>query len=124
MIAIVEDGPGVRTLVERLLHRGRHRVLAFPDGTAALDGLGDERVPIDLPITDLVWPGPSGIDVARRIRLARPGLPVVLMSGDAADALRTEGIDEASTDLLAKPFPASDLLDRVAAVPGGSAGRS
>ena len=118
VIAVVEDEPGVRALVERLLERAGYRVLPFPDGTAALDALADGRVEIDLLITDLVMPGPSGVEVARRIRHSRPTLPVVLMSGYAADALRAEGIDETSVDLLAKPFSADDLLQRVAAVLG------
>jgi two-component system, cell cycle sensor histidine kinase and response regulator CckA len=116
VIAVVEDEPGVRTLVERLLVRGGHRVLVFADGTAALDALGDGQVAIDLLITDLVMPGPNGIEVARRIRRDRPGLPVLLMSGYAADALRAERISEASIELIAKPFTATELIDRVAAV--------
>jgi CheY-like chemotaxis protein len=115
LIAVVEDEPGVRTLVERLLVRGGHRVLAFPDGGSALDALADPAVAIDLLVTDLVMPGPNGIEVARRVRRDRPGLPVMLMSGYAADALRSERIDEASIDLLAKPFSATELLERVAA---------
>jgi PAS domain S-box-containing protein len=116
LIAVVEDEPGVRTLVEQLLVRGGHRVLAFPDGNVALDALADPGVHIDLLLTDLVMPGPSGIEVARRIRRDRPGLPVLLMSGYAADALRAERIDESSIELIGKPFSAAELLDRVAAV--------
>jgi PAS domain S-box-containing protein len=121
LIAVVEDEPGVRSLVERLLVRGGHRVLAFPDGAAALDALADLGVTIDLLITDLVMPGPNGIEVARQIRRDRPGLPVLLMSGYAADALRAERIGESSLDLLEKPFSAAELLDRVAAVLGTAA---
>jgi CheY-like chemotaxis protein len=121
LIAVVEDEPGVRSLVERLLVRGGHRVLAFPDGAAAIDALADLGVSIDLLITDLVMPGPNGIEVARQIRRDRPGLPVLLMSGYAADALRAERIGESSLELLEKPFSAAELLDRVAAVLGSAA---
>ena len=116
LIAVVEDEPGVRSLVEQLLIRGGHRVLAFPDGTAAIDALADLGVSIDLLITDLVMPGPNGIEVARQIRRNRPGLPVLLMSGYASDALRAERVSDASLELLEKPFSAAELLDRVAAV--------
>jgi PAS domain S-box-containing protein len=116
IVAVVEDEPGVRALVERILVRGGYRVLAFSDGSAALDGLADDTVEIDLLVTDLVMPGPSGLEVARQIRRDRPGLPVLLMSGYAEDALRAEGVDEGSVELLAKPFSAPDLLDRVAVI--------
>jgi PAS domain S-box-containing protein len=121
MIAVVEDEPGVRSLVERLLIRGGHRVVSFPDGAAALDALADVGIRIDLLLTDLVMPGPNGIEVARRLRKDRPGLPVLLMSGYASDALRAERISDPSLELIAKPFSAGELLDRVAAVLGAAA---
>jgi two-component system cell cycle sensor histidine kinase/response regulator CckA len=114
VIVVVEDEPGVRSLVGRVLERAGHQVLAFADGASADDTLADPAVAVDLLITDLVMPGPNGIEVARRARRARPDLPILLMSGYASDALRAEGIDEASIELLAKPFTASELLERVA----------
>ena len=114
-VVVVEDEPGVRSLVGRVLERAGHRVLAFADGASAADVLEDTSVPIDLLVTDLVLPGPSGIEVARRARRARPDLAVLLMSGYAADALRAEGIDEATIELLVKPFTATELLERVTA---------
>ena len=124
VIVVVEDEPGVRSLVERLLRHAGHRVLAFPDGSAAADTLADRGVPVDLLVTDLVMPGPNGIEVARRARRDRPGLPVLLMSGYAADALDAEGIAEGTIDLLAKPFSAAELLERVAARLAEAATRS
>jgi DNA-binding response OmpR family regulator len=114
VIVVVEDEPGVRSLVRRILERAGHRVLVFADGATAGDALADPSIEVDLLITDLVMPGPNGIEVARRARRARPELAVLLMSGYASDALRAEGIDEASIELLAKPFTATELLDRVA----------
>jgi two-component system cell cycle sensor histidine kinase/response regulator CckA len=123
-IVVVEDEPGVRSLVERILERAGHRVLAFADGSAAADTLADPSVLVGLLVTDLVMPGPSGIEVARRARRDRPGLPVLLMSGYAADALRAEGIAEETIDLLAKPFSAADLLERVDAQLAGASTRA
>ncbi len=115
VIVVVEDEPGVRSLVERVLARAGHRVLAFPDGSSAADTLADPAIQVDLLVTDLVMPGPNGIEVARRARRARPDLAVLLMSGYAADALRAEGVDEGSIELLAKPFSAAELIERVTA---------
>lgn len=115
VIVVVEDEPGVRSLVERVLQRAGHEILAFPDGSSAADTLADPAVRVDLLVTDLVMPGPNGIEVARRARRARPDLAVLLMSGYAADALRAEGVEEGSIELLAKPFSAAELLERVAA---------
>jgi CheY-like chemotaxis protein len=115
-IVVIEDEPGVRHLVELILRRAGHEVRSFPEGTAALDALADPAAAIDLLVTDVVMPGPSGIEVARRLRRDRPELPILLMSGFAADTLDHEGIDEGSVDILAKPFSAGDLTARVQAV--------
>jgi two-component system, cell cycle sensor histidine kinase and response regulator CckA len=123
-IVVVEDEPGVRLLVERILSRAGHRVLAFPDGSAAEEVLADPAVRVDLLLTDLVMPGPNGIEVARQARRSRPELPVVIMSGYAADALRSEGLSEDSLELLSKPFSTAELLERVNRVAGqGTPGR-
>jgi hypothetical protein len=64
-------------------------------------------------LTDIVMPGPSGIETARRIRAVRPGLRVLYMSGWASDAFKREGVDEAEVPLLAKPFSITELVARV-----------
>jgi PAS domain S-box-containing protein len=115
-IVVIEDEPGVRNLVELILRRAGHDVRSFSEGATALDALADSTATIDLLVTDIVMPGPSGIEVARRLRRERPELPVLLMSGFAADTLKAEGVDEASVDVLAKPFSAGDLMARVQAV--------
>jgi two-component system cell cycle sensor histidine kinase/response regulator CckA len=115
-IAVVEDEPAVRSLVERLLRRANHEVITFSDGAAAIDGLADPTIQVDLLVTDLVMPGQNGFEVARRVRGMRPGLPVLLMSGYAADALQGEGLQEDQVEVLGKPFSAQELIDRVDAV--------
>jgi two-component system cell cycle sensor histidine kinase/response regulator CckA len=114
-IVVVDDEPAVRTLVVRILERAGHRVIAFADGGAAIAGLIDPALDVDVLVTDLVMPGPSGIESARTIRAGRPGLPVVLMSGYPANTLCADGLDSDDIEVLGKPFSAADLLRRVAA---------
>jgi hypothetical protein len=120
IIAVVEDEPGVRSLAEQVPARGGHRVLAFADGASTSDALIDSGTRIDLLLTDLVMPGPNAVEVARRFRRDRPELPVLLMSGYAADALRAEGIAEDAIEILAKPFTAAELLEQVTTVRGSA----
>jgi two-component system, cell cycle sensor histidine kinase and response regulator CckA len=54
-----------------------------------------------------------GNEVAARATAARPGLPVLYMSGYAQPVLDTQGALGPGVDLLEKPFSESDLLTRV-----------
>jgi hypothetical protein len=115
-ILVAEDEPAVRAFVERVLGDAGHRVIAAPDGTAALDLAARHEGPIDLFLTDIVMPGPNGIETARQMVGERPSTRVLYMSGWAAEALEREGLDEDEVALLPKPFSINELLVRVAEV--------
>ena len=115
-ILLAEDEPAVRALVQHVLRNAGHTVLTAEDGTAALALASDHDGPIDLLLTDIVMPGPSGIETARRIRAVRPGMRVLYMSGWASDIFKREGLDETEVALLAKPFSITELVDQVTSV--------
>ena len=112
-ILLAEDEPAVRSLVERVLVQAGHTVMSAADGIAAIDLAAGNDGNIDLFLTDVVMPGPTGIEAARRIRLERPKLRVLYMSGWATEALVREGLREEEIRLLAKPFSVSELLEAV-----------
>lgn len=64
---------------------------------------------VDLIVTDHLMPGISGTDLARRVRNARPGTPILLVSGYAEH----EGLDP-DLPRLTKPFRESDLAASLA----------
>jgi two-component system cell cycle sensor histidine kinase/response regulator CckA len=121
-ILVAEDEPAVRALVLHVLRDAGHTVIGAADGIAAIDLAERHDGPIDLLLTDIVMPGPSGIETARRIRAIRPGLRVLYMSGWAADIFKREGVDESEVTLLAKPFSITELVARVDATLRGAAG--
>ena len=120
-ILLAEDEPAVLALVERVLTQAGHTVLAASDGIAAIDLAARNAGPIDLLLTDIVMPGPNGIETARRMRLGRPNLRVLYMSGWATEALVREGLDENEIRMLAKPFSIADLLEAVGSALGEEA---
>jgi YesN/AraC family two-component response regulator len=72
--------------------------------------------PFDLLITDVVMPGLSGVEVARRAAERFGGTRVLYISGYTEDAIMDHGILQERTELLQKPFTATDLLQRVKSV--------
>ncbi len=107
VILFVEDDEEQLATTPRTLEQLGYTVFSAAAGNEALQIL-EQRSDIDLVLTDYDMPGLTGIDLARRIGLTRPGLPVILVSGrsyvlemgDAADNIRL---------VLPKPFNKSDL---------------
>ncbi|MEN9937448.1 MAG: hypothetical protein RLZZ387_4027 [Chloroflexota bacterium] len=104
-VLLIEDEPAVRALAARVLRRCGYTVLEASHGKEALEIAlaSDER--IDLLLSDIVMPHLSGIEVALRLREARPGMSVVLMSGYTTVIDAQQGraaLDDAP--LLLKPF--------------------
>ncbi len=67
-------------------------------------------------ITDVRMPGMDGIEVQRRVRLERPDLPVIFISGRYSAETRQKALDEGALEFLYKPFEALDLLEVIQAV--------
>jgi len=67
---------------------------------------------IDLLVTDVVLPGMRGPDLHRRLRIARPEMKVLFMSGYADDVI-AEGQHIPPLSFLQKPFRMRELTQRI-----------
>ncbi len=108
-VLVVEDDANIREVTAELLRDAGLRVLAAPNGPAALELLrGPQRV--DLLFSDVVMPGgATGVDLARAAHELRPDLRVLLTSGYSGSALSLYGA-EGEYQLLAKPYTRAVLL--------------
>ena len=116
---LAEDETAVREFTVRALSRLGYRVLAAPDGDAALAILDGLPGPPALLMTDVVMPGRNGRAVAERAAARFPGLPVLYMSGYTDDIIAHHGIIEAGVELIEKPFTVADLTQRIRALIDG-----
>jgi FOG: CheY-like receiver len=95
-VMLVEDDPMVGDFMAELIDGWGLETLLMRDPVAAAAWLADTSRPLDLLITDQTMPGLTGLALAQRACAARPGLPVLLYSGDAgvSDAadLRGSGV--------------------------------
>lgn len=115
-ILVVEDEALVRTVTRAMLARRGYTVLVANDGDHAQRVASEHFGTIDLLLTDVVMPRANGRRVAERLRMLRPGLRVVYMSGYTEDAIVHHGVLEAGIVLLEKPFTEEDLARTVRAV--------
>jgi len=70
--------------------------------------VADEAAPFDIVLTDVVMPGLSGVQLARRLNRRWPDMPIVLTSGYSDELAAGYG---AQYELLRKPFSRGVLLD-------------
>ncbi len=108
-VLYVDDEAILVSLAERMLKRLGHRVSGFQDPVAAQEAFVQAAEPFDVLITDFAMPRMSGVELARALRRADPGLPVVLVTGRIAEDERPL-VDEAGIrELLLKPFSVEQL---------------
>lgn len=111
-ILIVEDEDAVRLFGARALRNKGYQVLEARSGESALDVLrGDTR--IDVLVTDVVMPGMDGATLARLVRMERPSIQVILMSGYSEDVALGEFSGEDGIHFLPKPFSLKQLAGKV-----------
>ena len=112
-ILVVDDKDALREIATRILIRAGYEVTAAATRDEALRVSHDKNARLDLVLTDVIMPGISVREFIDATHAARPGLPVVLMSGYATDHARTGDSVPDSFPMLAKPFQAATLLRQV-----------
>ncbi|MGA2603957.1 MAG: response regulator transcription factor [Verrucomicrobiia bacterium] len=113
-ILVVEDDLLLRDGLADLLKAAGHTVDVVADGLdAAKRGLDPE---LDLVLLDVMLPRLDGIDVCHRLRLARPDLPILMLTAKGSEEDKVRGLKVGADDYVTKPFGARELLARIAAV--------
>jgi CheY-like chemotaxis protein len=119
-ILVVEDEDEVRNLVRRILQKRGYRVLEAASGSEAVAQAQNFDGSIHLLLTDVVMPRMNGADVARTLRLLRPLLPVLYMSGYPDESMVQQGLIEPGAMFIQKPFSPDALARRIREVLDGS----
>ena len=115
-ILLAEDEDSVRAVAATALERYGYRVLAAPDGEAALSIARAYPDQIHMLLTDAVMPRMNGRELAERVATMRPAIRVLFASGYTDDVSLLHGIRTDELSFLQKPFTARELLRRVRSV--------
>ncbi|MFA4973017.1 MAG: PAS domain S-box protein [bacterium] len=112
-ILLAEDDDAVRRVAERILVGAGYRVLTAANGQEAVGLMERHGREVDLLVTDVVMPQMGGHDLAEHLARLRPELKVIYVSGYTDDAIAHHGVLEPGTHLVAKPFTAVALTQKV-----------
>jgi signal transduction histidine kinase len=112
-VLIVDDLPDMRALLTSLLEAQGYHVIEASDGQEALTLAS--RQPLDLMITDWMMPEMSGPELIASLRElpGKQGLPIILLTANADERARIEGVDTGADAFLSKPFQNRELLATV-----------
>jgi len=112
-ILLVEDEEGVRELAQMLLETDGYTVLAAETAAQAETVYATHRGPIHMLLTDVVMPGMSGRELAKRITTKSPNTRVLYMSGYTDNVIADGGMLEPGIAFLQKPFTPAVLAQKI-----------
>jgi two-component system cell cycle sensor histidine kinase/response regulator CckA len=116
-ILVIDDEPGIRKVIDRLLKQLGYDTLLASNGQDGLR-LFDMHAP-DIPLVLLDWhlPGTSGHETLAQLLKKRGDLRVILVTG-AAEATTDEYATSQTVSILLKPFTPQELTMVVRTVLG------
>ncbi|MGC4054272.1 MAG: response regulator [Paludibaculum sp.] len=122
-VLVVEDEPGIRSLVVKALERQGYHVIQASTAEEAFHACEAVEANIDLLITDLTMPGQTGRQLAEYVRTKWPDTRVLFISGFTDDEQLAAQIGAGKlperTRFLAKPFQVAQLIVEVKALLAG-----
>jgi len=111
-ILITEDDRAVGEFVSRALQRDGHDVTTVEDGMEALEALANKH--FDMLLSDVVMLQTDGIALALKVSKDYPDLPILLMTGYAAERQHAHNLDALIHDVIPKPFTLKDIQNAAA----------
>jgi two-component system cell cycle response regulator len=115
IVAVVDDDAAIRRLVSLFLRRAGYEVIEVTTGTEARARLRAEQW--NMAILDRKLPDLDGLDLCREIK-SNAGLRnryVIMLTGEADEQDKIEGLDLGADDYITKPFQYKELLARIRA---------
>jgi two-component system response regulator FixJ len=111
LVHVIDDDEAVRQSLAFLLNTARLEVRAYESATAFLSAL--PSVVAGCIITDVRMPEISGVDLLRRLKELKIGMPVIVITGHGDIQLAVEAMKIGAVDFIEKPFDDELLIASV-----------
>ncbi len=115
-VLVVDDEPGIRRALGRLLRHHGYEVTAVETAEEAVPLLADQA--LGVVVCDVRLPGMSGIELLSRVRASAPELAsrFLFASGAALSEDARSRVREAGAQLIQKPYDVEQLLTMIRAI--------
>lgn len=108
-IFLVEDDRTTQLIIQTILEKEGHEVLAFDNGNKVINAISNNNP--DLLITDLVMDGKEGIELIVEIKGIDASLPIIVMSSHEDYLNMTDAFSVSATIL--KPVAKDNLIETI-----------
>jgi DNA-binding NtrC family response regulator len=106
-ILIVDDEEIMRNVVMKILSREGYDVQTAPDGAAALDYIGANKV--DIVVSDMKMPGIDGLELLQIIKKGWSNIGVILMTGHGDTYTVKDALLGGADEYITKPFKSHEV---------------
>ena len=113
-ILLVEDEKRMAQALCEILRLEKYEVDHYADGKSGLEAVQSEIY--DIIILDVMLPGMSGYDIARKVRQQGVRTPILMLTAKCELDDKVTGLDSGADDYLTKPFQTRELLARLRAL--------
>ena len=113
-LLIVDDDSEIRELLTFDIAQSGYIVDSAQDGAEGLNKALENNY--DLILLDVMMPKMSGYEVCKNIRLAKPNVPILLLTAKGTIEDKTQGFNCGADDYLIKPFEIQEVLLRIRAL--------
>jgi two-component system, OmpR family, phosphate regulon response regulator OmpR len=110
-LLVVDDDRRIRELLSRFLMSEGYRVTTVESAAEARAKL--EGLSFDLLILDVMMPGETGFEFARKLRVSS-SVPILMLTARGEAESRIQGLEIGADDYVGKPFEPRELSLRVA----------
>lgn len=110
-ILLIEDEPGLISVMVRGLTEANMQVSVAADGTTGLEMAVKHQ--FDLIILDIMLPGINGIQICREIRKVNKNVSILMLTALGSTENIVTGLDSGADDYLVKPFKFAELEARI-----------
>lgn len=108
-ILVIDDEPGIRRVIDRLLKNFGYETLLASNGSEGLNLFSSQAPDIALVLLDWNLPDQSGREILTALLEQRPDLRVILVTG-APEATTDEQATQHAVSILLKPFTPTELM--------------
>ena len=110
-VLFVDDETGFLDVIIKRIRKRDIDASGVSDGEQALERIAKEN--IDVVVLDVKMPGLGGIEILRWIKANRPGIEVIMLTGDQSVEAGIKGMQLGAFDYVIKPVPMNELLDKI-----------
>jgi two-component system, cell cycle sensor histidine kinase and response regulator CckA len=112
-VLVTEDDTQISQVIREGLENKGFKILLATNADSALLLLQKQPQDIDMLLTDVIFGGKNGVDLAERAMKLKPNLRVLFMTGYVSDLPIQKAMEGLHADLLVKPFTIDSLFDKV-----------